>query len=393
LKIVKTQTKVTLLLLSMLTMMSNVAIVTMLPHLSTIFKNVENIELLSRLMITLPSLAIAIFAPFLGHIINKFGKKNSLIIALFSYSLFGTAGFYLDTLFEILVSRFFFGIAIATLMIVITSLIGDYFKNEARYKFMGLQSAFISIGGVVFIVGGGVLSDIGWNYTFAIYAVGLIVLIFVLKYLVEHKVKASLIDDEEHLLNHNLWYIYLLAFSLMLVFYIVPTQMPFLMINVFNASGMLTGEIIAVAFVFNAAGALTFAKLKKYFKFSQIYLIGMMIIAIGFILIGNISSINYFFLTSPILGFGGGILIANMTAWMLSVAHHTKRIKSSSYLTSALYMGQFSSPLLFHPMVEYFGVQDFFIVSGVGLFIIIAVFIVKHWMKIDVKLSSFKKQE
>lgn len=384
-KIVKTQTKVTLLLLSMLTMMSNVAIVTMLPHLSTIFKNIENIELLSRLMITLPSLAIAIFAPFLGHIINKFGKKNSLIIALFSYSLFGTAGFYLDTLFEILVSRFFFGIAIATLMIVITSLIGDYFKNEARYKFMGLQSAFISIGGVVFIVGGGVLSDIGWNYTFAIYAVGLIVLIFVLKYLVEHKVKTSLIDDEEHLLNHNLWYIYLLAFSLMLVFYIVPTQMPFLMINVFNASGMLTGEIIAVAFVFNAAGALTFAKLKKYFKFSQIYLIGMMIIAIGFILIGNISSINYFFLTSPILGFGGGILIANMTAWMLSVAHHTKRIKSSSYLTSALYMGQFSSPLLFHPMVEYFGVQDFFIVSGVGLFIIIAVFIVKHWMKIDVK--------
>jgi len=245
--------------------MSNVAIVTMLPHLSTIFKNIENIELLSRLMITLPSLAIAIFAPFLGHIINKFGKKNSLIIALFSYSLFGTAGFYLDTLFEILVSRFFFGIAIATLMIVITSLIGDYFKNEARYKFMGLQSAFISIGGVVFIVGGGVLSDIGWNYTFAIYAVGLIVLIFVLKYLVEHKVKTSLIDDEEHLLNHNLWYIYLLAFSLMLVFYIVPTQMPFLMINVFNASGMLTGEIIAVAFVFNAAGALTFAKLKKYF--------------------------------------------------------------------------------------------------------------------------------
>ena len=369
----------------MLTMMSNVAIVTMLPHLSTIFKNIENIELLSRLMITLPSLAIAIFAPFLGHIINKFGKKNSLIIALFSYSLFGTAGFYLNTLFEILVSRFFFGIAIATLMIVITSLIGDYFKNEARYKFMGLQSAFISIGGVVFIVGGGVLSDIGWNYTFAIYAVGLIVLIFVLKYLVEHKVKTSLIDDEEHLLNHNLWYIYLLAFSLMLVFYIVPTQMPFLMINVFNASGMLTGEIIAVAFVFNAAGALTFAKLKKYFKFSQIYLIGMMIIAIGFILIGNISSINYFFLTSPILGFGGGILIANMTAWMLSVAHHTKRIKSSSYLTSALYMGQFSSPLLFHPMVEYFGVQDFFIVSGVGLFIIIAVFIVKHWMRIDVK--------
>ena len=60
----------------------------------------------------------------------------------------------------------------------------------------------------------------------------------------------------------------------MLVFYILPTQMPFLMINIFHASGTLTGEIIAITFIFNVAGALTFAKLKKQFKFSQIYLIG-----------------------------------------------------------------------------------------------------------------------
>jgi len=388
LKIIKPQTKLTLLLLSMLTIMSNIAIVTMLPHLNTVFKDVPNIELLSRLMITLPSLAIAIVAPFLGSFINKFGKKKAAITGLLLFSLFGTAGLYLNTVYEILFSRFLFGIAIAILMIVSTSLVGDYFKNEQRHKFMGLQSAFISIGGILFIVGGGILSDINWRYPFAIYALGLVVLVFVIKYLVEHKVNANFIEEDEHLLNHNLWYIYLLAFILMLIFYIIPTQMPFLIVNVFHASGTLTGEIIATAFIFNAAGALTFAKLKKQFNFSQIYIIGMIVLAIGFFLIGFVTNVHLFFLTSPVVGFGGGILMANMTAWMLHVAHHTKRIKSSGYLTSSFFLGQFCSPLITHPFIEYFGVQDFFIVSGILLLLsvlTVLIIIVKPTLKFYTK--------
>ena len=366
-KTIAKSTKITLLLLSMMTMMSNVAIVTVLPHLSIVFKDTPNIELLSRLMITLPSLAIAFFAPFLGHFVNKFGKKNSAIAALVAFSFFGTAGFYLDTIYEILVSSFFFGIAIAILMIVSTSLVVDYFKQEDRHKFMGLQSAFMAIGGILFIVGGGFLSDMDWRYPFLIYAVGLIVLLFALKFIVDIKALSHAVDEEAHLLNHNLWYIYVLAFLLMLLFYILPTQMPFLMMNVFQASGKLTGAIIATAFIFNAAGALTFAKLKQKISFAQIYILGLFILALGFVLIGLVSNVYFFFLTSPIMGFGGGLLMANMTAWMLNVAHHTKRVKSSAYLTSALFFGQFFSPIATHPLVEYFGVRHFFIVMGILL--------------------------
>lgn len=366
-KTIKTSTKITLLLISMLTMMSNVAIITVLPYLGTIFKDVEDIALLSRLMITLPSLAIAFLAPFLGYFIYKFGKKRTVIVALISFVIFGTAGLYLPSIYDILFSRFLFGISIAILMIVSTSLIGDYFKKEHRHKFMGLQNAFVSIGGVIFIVGGGFLSDINWRYPFAIYGIGLIVLIFVIKYLVEYKIDNNQIDESEHLLKRRLWYIYLLAFIFMLIFYILPTQIPFLIINVFHASGSLTGEIISMAFVFNAVGALTFIKLKKRLKFSQIYILGIGIIAIGFVLIGFVKDVHLFFFTTPVLGFGGGILMANITTWMLSLAHHTKRIKSSSFLTSSLFFGQFCSPLVTHPFVKYFGVQHFFIASGITL--------------------------
>lgn len=354
--------------MSMMTMMSNVAIVTSLPHLSTAFVEVENIEFLSRMMITLPSLAIAFLAPFLGHTVNKFGKKSSAITALFFFSIFGSAGLYLETIYELLASRFFFGIAIAVLMIVSTSLIGDYFKGEARHKFMGLQSAFMALGGVFFLVGGGFLSDMSWRYPFGIYLVGFIIIIFVANFLVERD--GSIIPEDEQIV-HNLLPIYFLAFLLMMIFYILPTQIPFLIINVFHASGKLTGAIISTAFIFNALGAMSFVLLKRYFEFKTIYMIGMGIIAVGFIFIRLVQNVYLFFLTSPIMGFGGGVLMTNVTAWMLSKAHHTKRVKSSSYLTSALFFGQFSSPIVFHPFVSYFGVENFFEVIGVFLITIL----------------------
>ena len=108
--------------------------------------------------------------------------------------------------------------------------------------------------------------------------------------------------------------------------------------------------------------------MKKRFTYIEIYLIGITIIAIGFVFVGLVDKLYLFFLTAPVLGFGGGIMMTNINAWMLSVAHHSKRVKSSGYLTSSLFLGQFFSPVLTMPIVANFGVQYFFIVVGIILF-------------------------
>ncbi|WP_428737671.1 MFS transporter [Sulfurimonas sp.] len=353
--------KITLLLLSIATMMSNVAIITSLPHLKTIFSDVKDIELYSRLMITLPSLSIAILSPFLGHFLQNYKRKNSIVIALVLFSLFGSAGLYLGAIENLLISRLLLGVSIAMLMILTTSLVGDYFQGEARHKYMGLQSAFSSLGGMLFLVGGGLLSDMGWRYPFAIYLIGIIFIPMVLLFLIEPNFEH--INEEEEV-NLKLTSIYFLGFFLMLIFYTLPTQVPFLIINHFHASGTLTGAIISTAFIANAFGALSFAKFKKRYEFQTIYLIGLGIISIGFVLIGFVRDIHLFFFTSPIMGFGGGLMMTNVMAWMLSRSHHSKRVKSSGYMSSALFLGQFFSPIVFHPLVSYFYIQDFFIVIG-----------------------------
>ena len=94
-----------MLLIAMTTMMSNVAIVTALPHLKDYFLDTENIEFLARMMITVPSLAIAFLAPILGHFVYKVGRKKSALLALFLFTIAGSAGLYLDTMNQLLFSK------------------------------------------------------------------------------------------------------------------------------------------------------------------------------------------------------------------------------------------------------------------------------------------------
>ena len=372
-------TKITLLLIAMTTVMANVAIITTIPQLKNHFPELENIELLARLMITLPSLSIALLAPFLGHLIQRVGRKKSTLYALTFFAIFGSAGLFLDSIYSLLLSRALLGVAIAALMIVSTSLVGDYFEGEARHKFMGLQSAFNSIGGLLFVIGGGVLSDYNWRLPFSIYLIAVLLIPFVVKFLHE-KVEHKNFEIEKNI-NSNLLGIYFLAFFFMIIFYILPTQMPFLMINKFGASGTLTGSIIAMSFFFNAIGALFFVKLKRVLSFGQIYLVGLSIVGFGFICVGLLREINYFFAVTAILGFGGGIMMSNISIWMLHRAHHTKRIKSSGYLTSSLFLGQFISPILLHPIVSRYGVQEFFIIMGIFLIALISLSLIVKKVK------------
>jgi len=157
------------------------------------------------------------------------------------------------------------------------------------------------------------------------------------------------------------------------------------MINIFNATGEKTGLVIASAFIFNAIGALSFAPLKKHFDFSTIYMTGMSIIAIGFIGISQVRELHYFFITAPIIGLGGGILMTNMTAWLLHYAHSTKRVKATAYLTSSFFLGQFFSPILTYPLVHYFGIVDFFKVMGMGLILVLLIILIYK------KISSQKE--
>ena len=115
----------------------------------------------------LPALFIVIGAPFAGILLDKWGRKPVLIVTLILYGLVGSAGFFLDSLTTILISRAILGLAVAGVMSGFTTLITDYFSGPDLNRFLGYQGAFIGLGGVIFLLAAGFLAEAGWRWPMA----------------------------------------------------------------------------------------------------------------------------------------------------------------------------------------------------------------------------------
>lgn len=169
--------EITLLLSSMFTMMAGAIIAPALPQIERIFQDTDNIALLTRLILSMPAIFTAIFAPIFGFLADKLGRRNLLLLSLLLYAIGGFSGFLLNDIYLILVGRALLGIAVAGIMTISSTLIGDYFTGSERNKFIGLQGAFMGFGGVVFVSIAGILADISWNLPFLIYLLSILALI------------------------------------------------------------------------------------------------------------------------------------------------------------------------------------------------------------------------
>ncbi|HHP7243970.1 MAG TPA: hypothetical protein ACFE0H_04710 [Elainellaceae cyanobacterium] len=68
--------KVTLLLLSTLTVMAGATIAPSLPSMQAVFADTANVEYLVRLVLTIPALFIALGAPIVDVLIDRLGRNR-----------------------------------------------------------------------------------------------------------------------------------------------------------------------------------------------------------------------------------------------------------------------------------------------------------------------------
>ena len=362
-----------LLMIATLGIMSGITIVSSLPLISHTFSSIPHIEFLSKLMLTIPSIIIALFSPFTGHIVDRFGRLKPMYVGIFLFVMGGSSGFYLHDFYVILVGRAILGVGVSLIMTSSTALIGDYFSEEKRHAFMSKQGMITALGGIVFITTGGLLAQLHWSYPFAIYLVPLLFVPFLFRTLYEPQKHTH---TEEVNTKTNLLPVYLTAFFVMVLFYMLPTQFPYLIVNTLGGKAQTIGFVIATAMIFNALTSMKYAKIKARFSFIQIYAATFILFALGLFIISQATSIaGVFFATAP-MGMGFGLLFVNTNAWFLSRVPAHKRGRASGVLTSSFFLGQFASPILFEPIVSTYDIQTlFFMVSIFSVGVSVVLFI------------------
>ncbi|MEW5822215.1 MAG: MFS transporter [Cyanobacteriota bacterium] len=370
----------TLLLGSTMTVMAGAAIAPAIPQISLAFENIDNNEFIAKLLLTIPALVIGISAPFCGIILDKYGRKNILIFSMVLYGIAGSLGFFLDNLIAILASRIFLGIGAAGVMTGFTTLIGDYFKGHKLNIFMGYQSAFMALGGVVFLFFSGILADISWNSPFLVYSFAFIVIPFAIYSIYEPEIisnKTDSVHQEEPLPIKNLGIIYSITFISWVVLYMIPVIFPFHLKPLCNVTNTHVGIAMSSLVLFAAITSMFYDKIKTLFSYHTIFIFSFVLIGTGYILIALTQTYYFVFPGMLITGIGQGLLFPNLGVWLINIAPENVRGRAIGGMTTCVFIGQFSCPILTAPIIKTFGNSDSFIFAGLLMIILGILFFIR----------------
>ena len=167
-------TKLALLMASMMVLMGSSAVS---PALHGIEVELETSKYLASMVISLPSLVVAICGFPMGYLADRVGLAKTLIASLVLFIVSGVLGYFCTDIYTLLATRVFLGIGIAGISTAATGLMGIYYDGDERMRVMAIQSAFMGFGGVVLEIIGGLMADVAWNVPFLVYLIALPILI------------------------------------------------------------------------------------------------------------------------------------------------------------------------------------------------------------------------
>lgn len=367
----------TLLVTSTLTVMSGATIAPALPTMQAHFSDIPNIELWVRLVLTMPALFIVIGAPFAGNIIDRYQKKKFLLFCIVLYALAGSSGLYLDALYAILIGRALLGIAVAGIMTTVITLFADYYEGNERANALGLQSSFMALGGVVFLSLGGFLADLNWRAPFAIYLSAFLFLPMAWKYLYEpskEEIIKSHLPKKKLKSSPNLIKIMIFVYGLMMlaqiIFYTIPIHLPFYLQNLTGASGTESGLAIALVTLSAGITSFTYGKFKAKFGYIHMMSISLGLVGIGYLLVSQATGYSLLLTGLTTLGVGFGFFMPNVNTWLADIAPIEFRGRIMSGITTAVFLGQFLSPIATHPINLALSIDELYLLSGIILGVI-----------------------
>ncbi|MCK0167256.1 MFS transporter [Jannaschia sp. S6380] len=363
----------TLLPAGTMTIMAGATISPSLPAVEREIAAGPNGPLLARLVLTTPALFTAPTAALAGAAVDRFGRRKLLLVAIALYLVAGPAGWLVSSIWALLASRALLGVAVGIVMTASITLITDYYDGARRDEVLGRQAAFSGLGGIVFLLAGGLLADVSWRGPFAIYALVLPILILAWLHLPEPERRAPQADDPNPvpLARGRVAGLAGLAFASMVIFYLVPVQIPFHLAEMGTSSGTLSGVAVAATKATGAAASAIYGRVARRLPRRIVFAATFGLMAAGYGIVAIAPTPLTVVAGLALFGCGFGLLLPGLNALAGDVATEATRGRVVGVMTTCLFMGQFASPLATQTLIASFGSNAAFAV-GAGLLLALA---------------------
>ncbi|TKX30886.1 MFS transporter [Campylobacter aviculae] len=390
----KSAFKIAVFSMAAMTMLGSVVIASALPAINKHFENIliqsgatnstsftlAHLDILVRLVLTMPAIFVVILSPFAGILMDKFGKLKFVFPAMVIWTIAGVSGFFLNDIYAILFSRAIFGMATAFIMTGASALLGDYYSHggfNRRENALSLQGFFCAVGGAVFISIAGFVSSYSWRYPFLVYSLGILITFIAIFYLFEPR-KFKFYNHTKVEAKTNYWQftpIYFIGFFIMVVYYISPTQLPYYIEEHLGLDPKYIGISMSVSALCYGFFSLSYKYIMRFLSIKKIYILTLFIVGCSFLLLFLVHNFVAVLIALALLGTGGGIMLVNNSAYLFSICPEEARARAYGILASCIFLGQFLSPIISQPIVRKLGLIDAFLIWAIVIFIVCIIFV------------------
>jgi predicted MFS family arabinose efflux permease len=354
---------IVLLLAGSLTTMTGGVVAPVLPEI------IEHLQLdtgLAANLVSVHNLTIALFSPPLGILADRIGRLKVLVPALVLYALFGVAGAFMHDFWSLLLLRALLGAASGGIAAASLGLLGSMYEGQARSQALGLATSTLTLTGITDPLLGGWVGASRWQNAFYLYGVGLAIAFLAATILKEQprKTKSQATQPEklrQVLLQRHTLKI-LIALSLTSVaMYAVVIYAPLYLNATINADTLLNGVVLASraigAGIISAFGA---SKLARRLGLARAIALGFGLMAVTLIAIPLLHQVSWIVVSAIMFGVGFGIVLPNLYNALANLAPEQLRASVLAIGTGMGFLGQFLSPILLAPVLNYAGIEAVF---------------------------------
>ena len=346
-------TGISLLLPITLSTMAIVLLAPVLPRMLDEFGKMANADYLVPLLLTVQAACITVFSPFAGMLGDYFGRRRLLLSAFLAYAVVGVAPVFLHDFWAIMASRVGVGIAEALIMVLSTTMIGDYYDGAARDRWLAGQTAFASTSALLLMPLGGFLGRYGWRMPFWVYGSAVVMFALVWVYTWE---PAETDPDEEadHAPHHASWagfpwgrmagIIGITVYGSVL-FYTLQIFAPLGLKQLGTTDSFWGGLLAALASVGVPLGTFVYSACRGA-PTSRLLFAEFALLTIGFWMMSRAATPTAFLLGGFTNQLGAGMLLPTLLVWTMQGLSFEVRSRGAGMWNGAFSIGQFLCPIV-----------------------------------------------
>ncbi|OJU10147.1 MAG: hypothetical protein BGN86_06130 [Caulobacterales bacterium 68-7] len=322
------------------------AIVTLFPVIPKLFQQfgaIPNAALLVPMIVTIPSIFAALFAPLAGVLADRYGRRPVFLTAVAVYAVAGGAPLLLSDLAQIIVSRAILGIAEGAIVAISSALIADYFGDQ-RYRWVSWVGISTSLAGTVLIAAGGILADVSWRAPFGVYLAAFP--LFLVSFFVLDEPERSAVA----LKSAPSRFPWKAAFAIgavtlitSLLYYVEPLNIATIFSDLGAGSSTRIGLVQALTSLGYILGAFVYRKIHAR-TLGQLLCLAGLLIGIGNAVIALGRTELVVSLGATIQQMGGGMVIPIPLAWGRGLLPLEQRSRGMGIWATAFFAGTFLCP-------------------------------------------------